>query len=682
MGGVEQLKTLVSVEGSRVSRGFQVAESGDHRSGSVASPMPQGGEAVVDVLDAKDMLRGVRLPRKWGDAYAGEGLPGYASFFTKDAGLPDLRLRAARSGALPAGALFATSVVETCDPCTLRAFMTTEEWDVVSVVTDPVRFREAVLKPDVVRLLEGHSCKLPRLPEHLVRDLWQKGYLRALRPGEVSPCPCSIFAVIKSDGESLRLIWNGVKFNELCNPPPPFSITPPWEMLQRLLQQGVDCLLAFDFTTWFVQIRCHAEVAAWFATRLKEGIVCIRGVPMGWAWACVIAHLLTVAFTRAVLSQLGTDASHVVVVEWCIDNTIMGLSRGVDPLRVRECVELVARRHDISLKQSAFEVGRSVDWLMYTLDLDTRVARLKDAYVGRLKTLTIRARRGGPATLAEMWSLLGLAIFTQYAVGRPMSEVRCLWDWLARYAPPPLADGKVWGRRQVDFEHWAFLRNKAMTFAAMRVRPVALPSAYTRWSVTDAATSGAANVAAVVVTAKSVRVIVKKFVGASGIAVRELEAMLMVGEMNRKDEFPERERAEVIYTDNTVAESAMRRSDALWLDADRLRRLHSLHEADLIARSYVQVSRIDTARCIADPFTREGEDRDVSYVRRCDHPFRVGSLCACDVQWLETLTSLKDTFVAWRASPPDIPALPLAPVRSAWRASTPPAPLDATMLSL
>lgn len=613
----------------------------------------------------------MRLPAGWA-AYSDEVLPGYASFHTKEAGLPDMRPR--RHARVPAGAVFAEPTVETVDPSAFRAYLTDTEWYVVEVLVDEVAFENRVLKDEWRDLVQAarDAVRPVRLCQRLINDLRVKGYF--VHVSDDSLCatkcpviPCNVFAVVKSD-RTLRLIWNGIPFNHMCRPPPRFRITPLHEMLQRLLHPGVKWFYAFDFRTWFLQLRCNALVGAWFSTDFGDAKrVRLCGVPMGWAWACVAAHVITVAFTRAVLKALGPDIAKHIVAEWCIDNTIFAISTDdVSPQQITDEVERVAARFGVVVKRSATEHGRSVDWLVYKLDAQTRTAVFKQEYCERIARVVRRTRRGGMSTMSEMWSVIGFVVFTCYAARHPLTDVKWLLEWLAETAPPPEAMAD-WGAKPVPvFPFWRLLNEVARGFEKHTVAAPPCPRTLGAWVVSDAATTG--NSVALVFLPTQTRLSVYRCQGA--IAPRELCATVRGASMALDVRAQTTGKAIVLYGDNEPARAAAARGYALWADPELHRRFRAeWRRADAQGCAMISM-RVDTHRCLADAWTRKDAAgllvpvQERVFPRTCEHEFRVGVVCACVRAQLAGTGVDMNKFDAWQADPPPRPRLPVEQVRS------------------
>lgn len=636
-------------------------------------------------MDETD-LRDVHMPTGWSayEANARAHLPAYASFLTKDAGLPDMRPRSARPEATTQGKGFAAAVVEMFDPARLRPWLTDAEWEQVQVILDPAAFAQRVLLPAEARAAPPPRPPEPRLSAAQIQELMDRGYLAEPSVPEgtyVLKCPCSIFAVVKSDGKTLRMIWNGVEFNARCREPPTFRITPLQEMLQRLLQPDVAAFVAFDFQTWFIQLCCHPDVAAHFLTQVDGTLYRVAGVPMGWAWACVVAHCLTVAFARAVLAELGpADARAVLATEFCIDNSVFALAAGLPPDRLLAAVERVATRLGVTLKRSATEAGVCVDWMMYRLDARSHTARFKDDYQERLKGLARRARKGGPTTVADVWHCAGLAIFSLHAARVPLTRAAPLWRWLAANAPPPHVHGRTWGAQRVDcFAHWRLLCDLADLCRQIEIRPppyVATRPAAGTWGVTDAA--GGGTCVSLVFTDATRRLDIYTC-RARTIAEKELCAMVTLVEdavqrrraAGRATAADRRAEMLPVWSDNEVARVAAERGWALWANGPLAARLEAARREAEEAGWLVVAMRVDTTRCIADAWTRLAREHATVRVGgkrsarpACAHTRTTGRICPCDLAWIAADGAPTERPLAWIADPPALPALPSGVVRT------------------
>ena len=527
-------------------------------------------------------------------------LPDYARFVVGRAGMPRFEgAGGGQDGKDMTKADFADSAVATVRMEDFRPWLTEHEWEsVVRPFTDVEVFKQKVLADDwEERASQSHAtCREPRLTVRQQRQLFEKGYVRRVRRGRFW---CTVFAVWKSDGVTIRLIWNGKEFNKACQPPPGFTITPLPEMLRKLLQQEVKCFLTYDATTWFLQFAVPDDIAAFFGTKLWGGReVALLGVPMGAAWACALAQTLTIALARAVEAELVTKGVRPVAWEFCIDNSIIALRSEEEIPIVKATVREVAEKLKVVLKESAYEVGSKVEWLVYNLDAERRRATFKAAFVRRLEEALERIGgwKAGKGTVHDAWSAGGLALFVRFAGRSSMREAVPLLRWMASNTPSTLAGWAV-GAERAPWELMASLLRGAL---GLTVRPPPCPPRVVRaWFVTDAATSG--SNAIVLVVGARLRLMVYPC-ERPRIEAKELHAhvraSLMVVEMGVSGGYV------VGYGDNTVALVAQRRGHAAWADDSLSHAVEQLHKVYERKELVLVAPYVTTHRCVADVWTR------------------------------------------------------------------------------
>ena len=599
-----------------------------------------------------DVLRDARVPTHHFYMSDVPAFPAYAAHHAKAAGLPGARFVHERPHA---GAPFADAVFATVDPSVLRPYMTTDEWEKVRVITDPDAFASAVLLPDWKERLAAAEATVAaaRLGAEQMLELKRRGYLTTPPKGSRrAPLPCVVFAVNKADG-TLRLIWNGIPLNDICHPPPHTDIHPLEDQLRVLLHEGVRYFVAWDFRTWFCQLIVASTLCHWFATRGPDGAVLwLSGVPMGWAWACYVAHTLTIAFTRAVLLELGAHEGDIHC-EHCIDNTVFAVltDRFTEEqvvLTMRRC----ATRFGIQVKESSIESGRQVDWLCYRLDAETHTARFKDAYVEKLKNAaaTVACAHTRDWALVEVWAVAGLAIFSAYAARRPLTILRDVVDWLGAHTPDA-NDRAAWSRVTV-FPHWLQLRRVLRGLAGHTTRPPPQPSTrLLAWIISDAAWSPTdlRYNATVTFTSAQTQLVVYRC-HAREIAARELCAATWGLALPR----PQGPGSVVVFGDNVVACAALRRGWALWspTSVTHLEPEHARREAE---GTYVTVTQVPSAVCFADAWTRPFQgirEGTWSWPRTCTHPFAAGAVCTCVQAQLRATGAPMERLERWALSRP------------------------------
>ena len=649
----------------------------------------------ADTLDPLHLLRDVTVPARTGGRRGRHdlryglddialSLPSYAGLVAADAaGLPK-RLAHSDPSHLAANGLrsfararFAPAAVCTLHPALLREWLKPEEWQYVSTVTDVSLFRKRVLK--VCDSGEVASRQATVRDVHLSRchrdDLMAKGYLKRIRKAAFR---CSIFAVWKADG-ALRLIWNGIPFNSLCNDPPDMHILPYPGMLAALLEPTVRNYVCYDFRTWFVQISVVAEVAQYFACRFPNGeIYVVCGVPMGWSWACAIAQALTQAFARAVIAEMGVSHNQVTLA-FCIDNTIWAIRDSkVTTLAIMTAVTRVAARFGIQLKESATDLGQEVDWLPFTLNAQSHTASFKLAYRERLSALSDGAvrQKDHPAELIDVWRALGLLLFSAYAARIPLSDpaVKKLILWMGSHTPAQ-ADSTAW-QQEVIFPWWEEAATLARQLRSVTITAPPMSTGVARaWFVSDSATGSTTSLGHdvyILFLPFLTRVVV--CVQTGSIAASELNthinatrAALLVLQVSES----RTDRGDIIvgFGDNVVALAAQRRGFALWADDALARRVTDLKSALEDAGMILEAPWVeggDTGACLADVWTRGGDVGSWDFGPCTTHSFGPGRLCQCTIAALRTIAPSPELWDATHARFRAKDRWPGGPVDTRW----------------
>jgi hypothetical protein len=579
-------------------------------------------------------------------------MPSYARFLRGNVDaplLPDALIDYSRPVSLLSPTVttpMATCVAATFDPASVRQWLPESHWQFVQVLSSMDLFRQHVLLPGPIPDAQ-HPPRVSRVSRPYIQELASKGYMRRRHAKPLFVC--HVFAVWKSDRMTLRLIWNGIPFNLLCRPPPVFTITPLHLMLAKLLAPDVKRLMTFDFSTWFVQIIVCDEVSRFFAVRFPSGEVWhLMGVPMGWSWACAIAHALTQAIARRIVSRLGL-ASTAITCEFCIDNTIMAIrNASVSRQQLESELALLQKDLGVVVKPSATEYGLVVDWLPYSLNVSTGTATWKTSVRSRLRQLADRASVApSVCPLLDVWRASGLLIWCIYAALRPLTLVSPLLLWLCANTPRTL---EGWGAT-VDFPLWALIRVTATALTTVVVTPPPLPSTTTRaWFVSDAATSGL--MCYILFTRRYITMVAwppeKLPPGAPprDIASLELEAHVKAA----RAAIREPEHGDVVgFGDNSVAQAAQRRGYAIWEDGLRQRAVEHVRAEYMKLRSTLFCPQVKSALCLADMWTRGTLPQSKTTTACPTHPYTPGFLCPCMIALLKRWAPVKQhhTIDSW-----------------------------------
>lgn len=258
------------------------------------------------------------------------------------------------------------------------------------------------------------------------RELRHAGYVRRAPGGVIPAVICPLFAVERSDGK-LRLIFDGRELNDLAIRPPVTRLGRIGDELSRLAHDPeVRCMVALDFKSWFVQLRPDQRVAdVFFRSSLGElGDVVVQGLPMGFAWAPVIAQSVALAFARTVRNELEAKGIHVQCSFTYIDNVLFGIRNPAEAHHVRESCARVASRWGIVIKPSSWDVGAEVEWRGTRIDAAAGRARLVDKFVVKVRTAIQAAdRKGWALPVADTVPLISCLIYATYVRDRPLADI-------------------------------------------------------------------------------------------------------------------------------------------------------------------------------------------------------------------------------------------------------------------
>jgi hypothetical protein len=315
----------------------------------------------------------------------------------------------------------------------------TIKWDAVMPELDPSEryVTEVILSYDMFlqRALGGRepkpnadrsasrSCR--GMSDRWTRELRELMYVRAPTPGTVPAVVCPLFAVDRTDGK-LRLIFDGRELNDMIVRPPRTRLGPIGDELASMCHDdNVQHLVTLDFKSWFVQLAPDQRVAdVFFRSSLQEyGDVVVTGLPMGFAWAPVIAQSVATAFTRVVVRDVLPE-----VVVYCqhvyIDNIIFGVKTAADAERVKSKCEEVAAKWGIVIKSSSWEVGPSVTWRGVVVDAARGQARLVDRFVLKVQEAVAAAQKvAWDLRISDTIPIISCLIYATYVRDMPLASL-------------------------------------------------------------------------------------------------------------------------------------------------------------------------------------------------------------------------------------------------------------------
>ena len=311
----------------------------------------------------------------------------------------------------------------------IRPFIPVDRWEVVQKILDPALFEEEILLKETQDPADG---RLPSFPKSVQRELLRLGYVR--RSPVTPKCLCRLFCVPRPD-RKLRLIWDGRALNKMCAPPPKFHLRNTLDHVKDLFKSSVHAYYVLDMKTWFCQLKPHPKVAMFFGTRLNDGYFILVGLPMGWAWAPVIAQFVAEGVAACILRYLPELKQGGVIVVY-IDNLILGLPEALAQRAefVAERVKKACNSVGAIIKDGSQKFGTRVDWLGVEIDCVLRKLRLKKTFVQKLVEATkdiMKASGDLSKSIRQWYSVLSCIIYAIWSVEGSLWRLPKQVEWMS-----------------------------------------------------------------------------------------------------------------------------------------------------------------------------------------------------------------------------------------------------------
>ena len=121
----------------------------------------------------------------------------------------------------------------------------------------------------------------------------------------------------------------------------------------------------------------------------------MSGLPMGWAWAPIIAQFAAEGVTENIYGEIGLLALLGIHALVYIDNIIFALEEEAAEV-VEEIVKGIinaCKKAGACIKPDSLKIAKRVEWLGMEIDAETQTFRLKQSFVDKL----LKARGQGAA---------------------------------------------------------------------------------------------------------------------------------------------------------------------------------------------------------------------------------------------------------------------------------------------
>jgi hypothetical protein len=136
----------------------------------------------------------------------------------------------------------------------------------------------------------------------------------ALVPEGTARFISTYFAILKTNGLA-RAIFNGKRFSNLCQPPPPTKlpdITRVLRAMERLAMDSRPALIVGDLKHCFHQYGLNPEIAKFFGLRTALGDFLWRTLPMGFSYSPWVAQCIGFTLMMETLRLCGYDVSKYI----------------------------------------------------------------------------------------------------------------------------------------------------------------------------------------------------------------------------------------------------------------------------------------------------------------------------------------------------------------------------------
>lgn len=232
------------------------------------------------------------------------------------------------------------------------------------------------------------------------------------------------------------MIYNGKPLNARCRTPPNVQFPPMHDMLRRLTRPGVARFACYDYSTWFIQLRLSAEVRDVFVVQTRDGKYWrVSGLPMGWAWAPVVAQRAAETIVREALRRMEDGGVGAFTY---IDNVIFYVDDSEDVDRRLAAVDVifreVCREAGAVIKESATVLGTAADWLGVIVTAGQRRVTLRRGFVERVQDVQRVVWEGSEMPVRFWWKAVGMCIRALWVARKPLALVRDVMRWLVRMA--------------------------------------------------------------------------------------------------------------------------------------------------------------------------------------------------------------------------------------------------------
>ena len=240
-------------------------------------------------------------------------------------------------------------------------------------------------------------------------------------------CPCTVFPVLKRDGESTRGVVNPAINDIWDNSAFPARLPPVLTRIRDLTR--FSHAVTLDMRSAFYQFRLSPEVAEYFALRTVGGQRFMhQDLPMGFGPSVHFCQSTLLVVAGVALDRLCSrhhlDPDDFMFEGW-VDNLLLA---SVSPDLVQLLVdEVLAVAEDIHMSIAVeCKVSTLVVWCGLELNLTTKQYSLKQSWLDQARSIVQAVMSHSLVTPKEYQQAVGTLVYATYIQAFPLLDIRPL----------------------------------------------------------------------------------------------------------------------------------------------------------------------------------------------------------------------------------------------------------------
>ena len=278
-------------------------------------------------------------------------------------------------------------------------------------------FLKWITDPEAIPKAQTKHISVPGpksdLRPSFVQQCLKAGVIQQLRRQEKAQGMVAVFTTPKKDPHIHRTIIDGRPINQAMQKPPKFSLFSPPDLSKKLRKVGARFGCVVDMKGWFHQFRLCEETASFFVFRNGTTWYKWTRLPMGWAYAPLVA-------------QRGSEALVGEMLQWAAvyldDILIVGCSVEECTARTKLLLERIAYvGGEINTAKSSLSPSPVVIYIGVEWNLGTNTFRFPQEWRDAAREkFTAFAYSPREHTVRELWNIFGITLRVLHVCGTPL----------------------------------------------------------------------------------------------------------------------------------------------------------------------------------------------------------------------------------------------------------------------